>query len=78
MKRSLPGFAAAGTLFLAMFAAELAFAQKQDGILKMYDPDSPASMLIHEEATIDGELEMIDTANWLPMASASSASQARS
>jgi hypothetical protein len=27
-KRSLPGFAAAGALFLAMFAAELAFAQK--------------------------------------------------
>jgi hypothetical protein len=25
MKRSLPGFAAAGTLFLAMFATELAF-----------------------------------------------------
>ena len=25
MKRSLPGFAAAGTLYLAMFAAELAF-----------------------------------------------------
>ena len=61
-------------MFLAMFAAELAFAQKQDVILKMYDPDSPASMSIHEEATI----EMIGTANWLPMASASSASQARS
>ena len=46
MKRSLRGFAAAGSLLLAMFAAELAFAQKQGGILKMYDPDSPASMSI--------------------------------
>ncbi len=50
MKRSLRGFAAAGSLFLAMFVAEAAFAQKQGGILKMYDPDSPASMSIHEEA----------------------------
>ena len=59
MKRSLPGFAAAGILFLAMFAAELAFAQKQGGILKMYDPDSPASMSIHEEATIVSERPMM-------------------
>ena len=55
MKRSLSGFAAAGSLFLAMFAAELAFAQKQGGILKMYSPDSPASMSIHEEATVFAE-----------------------
>ena len=52
MKRNLRGFAAAGSLSLAMFAAEAAFAQKQGGILKMYSPDSPASMSIHEEATI--------------------------
>ena len=32
MKRNLRGFAAAGSLFLAMFAAEAAFAQKQGGI----------------------------------------------
>jgi quinohemoprotein ethanol dehydrogenase len=60
MKRSLRGVAAAGALFFAMLVAEAAFAQKQGGILKMYDPDSPASMSIHEEATIDRELEMID------------------
>ena len=52
MKRNLRGFAAAGSLFLAMFAAEVACAQKQGGILKMYSPDSPASMSIHEEATV--------------------------
>jgi peptide/nickel transport system substrate-binding protein len=63
MKRSLPGFAAAGTLFLAMFVAELAFAQKQGGILKMYDPDSPASMSIHEEATIVSERPMMGVFN---------------
>jgi hypothetical protein len=55
MKRHLRGLAAAGSLFVAMFAAEVAFAQKQGGILKMYSPDSPASMSIHEEATIISE-----------------------
>ena len=44
MRRNMRGFAAAGSLFLAMFVAEAAFAQKQGGILKMHSPDSPASM----------------------------------
>jgi hypothetical protein len=55
MRRNLRGFAAAGTLFLVMFAAEAACAQKQGGVLKMYSPDSPASMSIHEEATVFAE-----------------------
>jgi hypothetical protein len=67
MKRSLRGFAAAGSLFLAMFVAEAAFAQKQGGILKMYDPDSPASMSIHEEATIVSERPMMGVFNNLVM-----------
>jgi ABC-type transport system substrate-binding protein len=67
MKRSLRGFAAAGSLFLAMFVAELAFAQKQGGILKMYDPDSHASMSIHEEATIVSERPMMGVFNNLVM-----------
>jgi len=67
MKPRLPRFAAAGTLFLAMFAAEAAFAQKQGGILKMYDPDSPASMSIHEEATIVSERPMMGVFNNLVM-----------
>ena len=67
MKRRLRGFAAAGALFLAMFAAEAAFAQKQGGILKMYDPDSPASMSIHEEATIVSERPMMGVFNNLVM-----------
>ena len=36
-------------------AAEPASAQKAGGILKMYSPDSPASMSIHEEATFVAE-----------------------
>ena len=63
MKRNLRGFAAAGSLFLAMFAAEAAFAQKQGGILKMYSPDSPASMSVHEEATFVAEGPMMGVFN---------------
>ncbi len=67
MKRNLRGFAAAGSLSLAMFAAEAAFAQKQGGILKMYSPDSPASMSIHEEATVFAEGPMMEVFNNLVM-----------
>jgi len=67
MKRNLRGFVAAGSLFLAMFAAEAGFAQKQGGILKMYNPDSPASMSIHEEATIVSERPMMGVFNNLVM-----------
>jgi len=67
MKRNLRGFAAAGSLFLAMFTAEAAFAQKQGGILKMYSPDSPASMSIHEEATVFAEGPMMGVFNNLVM-----------
>ena len=42
MKRPLPALAAAGCLLVAL-PAEMALAQKPGGILKMYDPDSPAS-----------------------------------
>jgi len=63
MKRNLRGFAAAGWLFFAVFAAEAAFDQKQGGILKMYSPDSPASMSIHEEATVFAEGPMMGVFN---------------
>jgi hypothetical protein len=49
MKRNLRGLAAGCLLLVALFAAEAAFAQKQGGILKMYNPDSPANMSILEE-----------------------------
>jgi peptide/nickel transport system substrate-binding protein len=50
-----------------MFAAEAASAQKQGGILKMYSPDSPASMSIHEEATVFAEGPMMGVFNNLVM-----------
>src|SRR5690348_12053757 len=63
MKRKLRVFAAAGSLFLAIVADDAACAQKQGGILKMYSPDSPASMSIHEEATIISARPMMGVFN---------------
>src|SRR5712671_5954291 len=40
---------------------------KQGGILRMYSPDSPASMSIHEEATIFAEGPMMGVFNNLVM-----------
>ena len=62
MKRNLRGFTAVSSLFLAMFAADPVF-----GILKMYSPDSPASMSIHEEATVFAEGPMMGVFNNLVM-----------
>src|SRR5436309_8835415 len=47
-----PGAVAASALLVAMSAGGTAFAQKQGGVLRMYSPDSPASMSILEEATV--------------------------
>src|SRR5712675_1274670 len=55
MARNLCALAAAGALLCAFFAADTAFAQKSGGVLKVYFFDSPASMSIHEEATIAGQ-----------------------
>src|SRR5499427_3265851 len=57
----------AAGLLAAMFAGEAAFAQKPGGILRMYSPDSPASMSIHEEATIFAEGPMMGVFNNLVM-----------
>jgi peptide/nickel transport system substrate-binding protein len=51
MRRELGVFATAAPLLLSMFAGQVAFAQKQGGVLKMSHFDSPASMSLHEEAT---------------------------
>jgi peptide/nickel transport system substrate-binding protein len=48
---------------LVAVAAEPASAQKMGGILKMYSPDSPASMSIHEEATFVAEGPMMGVFN---------------
>ena len=66
MKRPIRVLAAAGWL-LAALPADVALAQKPGGILKMYDPDSPASMSIHEEGTIVSERPMMGVFNNLVM-----------
>src|SRR5882672_3897547 len=47
--------AAAAALFLGLALGGPVLAQKQGGVLKVYFFDSPASMSIHEEATIAGQ-----------------------
>jgi peptide/nickel transport system substrate-binding protein len=48
-------------------AAQPGWAEKQGGILKMYSPDSPASMSIHEESTVFAEGPMMGVFNNLVM-----------
>jgi len=62
MMRYLGAFAMAAPL-LVVLAAEPTSAQKTGGILKMYSPDSPASMSIHEEATFVAEGPMMGVFN---------------
>src|SRR5438876_3745436 len=54
MTRTLRALAA-GVLLIPVFVGPGAFAQKSGGVLKVYFFDSPASMSIHEEATIAAE-----------------------
>jgi peptide/nickel transport system substrate-binding protein len=56
MKRKLRACVAMAGLLTAHLAADPAVAQKSGGILRMYSPDSPASMSIHEEATVFAEV----------------------
>ena len=51
MTRDLRVLAAAGSLLLALSAANAAFAQKHGGILRLGHFDSPASMSMLEEST---------------------------
>ena len=46
------GFVAAAVLLTTLLINDTASAQKRGGILRMYTPDSPASMSILEEATV--------------------------
>jgi peptide/nickel transport system substrate-binding protein len=61
--RYLGGLAMAAPLLVGSFVAGPALAQKPGGILKMYSPDSPASMSIHEEATVFAEGPMMGVFN---------------
>ena len=67
MMRYLGAFAMAAPLLVVMAAGAPASAQKPGGILKMYSPDSPASMSIHEEATFVAEGPMMGVFNNLVM-----------
>src|SRR5690349_22314444 len=67
MERNLRALAAAGVLFGALCASGTAVAQKSGGVLKVYFFDSPASMSIHEEATIAAEGPMMGVFNNLVM-----------
>ena len=64
MKQYLGAFAMAAPLLVAV-ATEPALAQKSGGVLKMYSPDSPASVSIHEEATFVAEGPMMGVFNIL-------------
>src|SRR5438067_5555275 len=59
--------AAAAALVLAIGSGNPALAQKTGGVLKMYFFDSPASMSIHEEATLAGQGPMMGVFNNLVM-----------
>jgi peptide/nickel transport system substrate-binding protein len=67
MIANLRAVAIAVTLGAALSGGEAAWAQKTGGILKMYSPDSPASMSIHEEATVFAEGPMMGVFNNLVM-----------
>jgi peptide/nickel transport system substrate-binding protein len=58
---------AAAVILAAIVSPGLALAQKQGGVLKVYFFDSPASMSIHEEATIAGQGPMMGVFNNLVM-----------
>src|SRR5215510_15116456 len=55
--------AATAGLFMALAVTPPASAQKQGGILRQYMIDSPASMSIHEEATIYAQRPMMAVFN---------------
>ena len=67
MARKIRAVAMAGPLCAALFSGEPVSAQKAGGILKMFTVDSPASMSIHEEATIIAERPMMGVFNNLVM-----------
>ena len=63
MDRALRVIAATAALLAALVLAQTGWAQKRGGILRMYTPDSPASMSIHEEATVFAQGPMMGVFN---------------
>src|ERR1700758_3582529 len=67
MKLILRAAAIASAVLTAISVSGIALAQKRGGILKMSTPDSPASMSIHEEATVFAQGPMMGVFNNLVM-----------
>jgi hypothetical protein len=67
MNQKSRAFAVTAALLAASFAAGPSVAQRQGGILKIYMLDSPASMSIHEEATVVAERPVMGVFNNLVM-----------
>ena len=63
MKRKLRVCVAIAGLLTALPVSDPALAQKSGGVLKLFSPDSPASMSIHEEATVFAEGPMMGVFN---------------
>src|SRR5258706_13805177 len=67
MNQKSRAFAVTAALLAASFATGPSVAQIQGGILKIYMLDSPASMSIHEEATVVAERPVMGVFNNLVM-----------
>ncbi len=67
MKRFFICYAGAWLLILGLMACNTALAQKQGGILKTYDPDSPGGMSPQEESTVFARGPMMGVFNNLIM-----------
>jgi peptide/nickel transport system substrate-binding protein len=67
MNRVLRAAAAAMAFLVTLSASQPGVAQKRGGILRMYTPDSPASMSPHEEATVFSQGPMAGVFNNLLM-----------
>ena len=57
------GCAGIAALLFAVMAANMAFAQKQGGVLRVFHRDSPASMSILEEGSISAIMPMMGVFN---------------
>src|SRR5271165_6733459 len=62
-RRNFGALAVTIVLFTMLLAGGRAFAQKQGGVLREYLVDSPASMSIHEEATVVAERPVMGVFN---------------
>src|SRR6266566_4670048 len=67
MKLNLRAAATGSALVIAISIGGAAFAQKQGGVLKTYDPDSPGGMSPQEEATVFARGPMMGVFNNLIM-----------